>query len=302
MVNLGRSSPSWIKPPPALPKRSMTANKGSCGRVLILGGSSGMAGAPCLAARAAMRGGAGLVKTAVPKRIWDVVAIKLDESLTAGLSCNASGSVSEKAIPEIMELAHWADVVVLGPGMGIGKGVQQTIRKVVKKLDRTIVLDADGLNAFAHPLLKKLKRSKLKSRKRSLLLTPHPGEMARLLGCSVKEVQEDRTRAALECAALSDAVVVLKGYETLVTDGRRIFKNRTGNAGMASGGTGDVLAGLMGALIGQGMDSFEAACLSAHLHGLAGDLAAQKLGVWSLMAGDLVAHLPQAFIAHANVK
>jgi NAD(P)H-hydrate epimerase len=299
---------------PPLPARAKDANKGDCGKLLIVGGSRGMAGAVCLAARAAGRSGAGLVKVAVPEAIWDLVATKLDESVTAGLPATRNGSLSEKALDVLLEAAAWADVVVLGPGLGTEQQTLAAVREATRRIAKPLVLDADGLNAFASRV-GQLGRMQSAQKDRSLVLTPHPGEMARLLngswtaplprrkkarktGLSPKAVQADREGAAKTCARMSKAVVLLKGAGTIVTDGRRRYVNKTGNPGMATGGSGDVLAGLLGALIGQGMDAYGASCLAAHLHGFAGDLAARRLTPWSLVAGDLVDELPNAFYAY----
>lgn len=310
---------------PGLPSRPRDAHKGDFGRVLIVGGSRGMAGAPCLAARAAYRGGAGLVKVAVPESLWDVVAVKLDEALTAGLPETPLGTLSHSALEPLLELAGWADVVVLGPGASTNPETAELMRQAIANIARPVVLDADGLNAFSGcrgaaaaapsaaaleaparaPDMRRvfeLGAAQEALGDRPLVLTPHPGEMARLLGTSIQSVQEDRRRAARECVLASQAIVVLKGADTLVADGKRVFVNTTGNPGMASGGTGDVLVGLLAALIGQGLEPFDASCLAAHLHGLAGDVAAQRLGVWSLVAGDLLEALPAAMLKYFRTK
>lgn len=293
---------------PPLPRRLPTAHKGDCGRVLIAGGSRGMLGAPCLAARAALRGGAGLVFVAVPEGLWEAAAVKLDEALTVGLPQTAAGSFSRRALRPLLKEAEKADVVVLGPGVSRHPETQRFVREAVTRLEKPLVLDADGLNAFAAaPDPAAAFAAAFAARSAAPpVLTPHPGEAARLLKSSTKEVQADRKKAVarlLELSSRRDApppTVVLKGAGTLVCDGARLYENRTGNAGMASGGTGDVLAGLLGALLGQGLEPFAAAVLSVYLHGASGDLAAARLGQWSLLAGDLVAELPRAMLAHAG--
>lgn len=284
---------------PTLPPRANDANKGDCGRIVVIGGSRGMAGAPCLAAKAACRAGSGLVLVAVPKAIWDVVAIKLDEAQTRGVGADDDVAFTEWSSLELLKICDWADVVVMGPGMAQHSGTVKAVHELVDKCEKPMVLDADALNAFGGGRAELLFASQKKNSRRELVLTPHPGEMARLLNTSIDYVQGDRTQAVLACSDLTCSVVVLKGAETLVCDGRRLYLNRTGNPGMATGGTGDVLAGIVGALMGQGMPAFEAACLSVYLHGLAGDLAAAKLGMWSLIAGDLITELPAAFLKHA---
>ena len=314
-----------------LPKRQEVANKGDFGKLLIAGGSRGMAGAVCLAARAAGRSGAGLVKVGVPEPIWDVVAAKLDEAITTGLPATRNGALAEKALDALMEAVEWADVVVLGPGLGTDRQTVSVVREATRQITKPLVLDADGLNAFASRV-GQLGRMQSALKDRPLVLTPHPGEMARLLNGSwtgplshqkkakrgpprtpraprsdrkvnpltPKHVQADREGAARTCARAAKAVVLLKGAGTIVTDGRRRYVNKTGNPGMATGGSGDVLAGLLGALIGQGLDAYEATCLAAHLHGFAGDLAARRLTEWSLVAGDLIDELPNAFYAYQH--
>jgi len=282
---------------PPLPKRAPDANKGDCGRVLIVAGSRGMTGAPCLAARGACRGGAGLVRVLVPETIYGIVAAKLlDECLVSGLKKDSGGCFSRIAFPALAAQCEWADVVVMGPGMSQAEQTAGLIRRVVEEIDKPLVLDADGLNAFAGESLKFLQAAQRKWSGRMLVMTPHPGEMARLLGGSPRDIQANRAGAALKLAQSVGAVAVLKGAGTLVCDGRRMYQNTTGNSGMAKGGTGDVLTGLIGALMGQGLIPFDAACLGVHLHGSAGDLAAKRLGVWSMLAGDLAEELPNAFL------
>ncbi len=282
---------------PPLPMRADDANKGDCGKITIIGGSRGMSGAPCLSARAAYRSGAGLVRIAVPASIWDIVAIKTYECVTNGLNENASGAITKKSLRKLGGADEWADVFVCGPGMASHADTLEEIREFATRVLQPTVLDADGLNAFADGRVEKLKRPNAQ-----FVLTPHPGEMARLLKTSIAAVQADRAKAALECARLSGAVVVLKGAITLVCDGERLYQNSTGNPGMATGGTGDVLTGIIAALIGQGLKTFEAACLGVYLHGFAGDVVASKLGVWSLIASDLINELPKAFTHHAAKK
>ena len=285
---------------PPLPNRAADANKGNCGKVLVVGGCRGMAGAPCLAARAAYRSGAGLVKIAVPDAIWDIVSIKTDECTTAGLPATAAGTLSRSSVETILrQLAPWADVIVMGPGMSQEGETLAAIRDVTMQLERPLVLDADGLNAFIGNV-SSLARSSAGNRVR--VLTPHPGEAARLLGSTASKIQSDRRAAVSELCAKTGAIVVLKGAGTLVCDGQRLYENLTGNAGMATGGTGDVLSGIIAAMIGQGMSPCDAACLGVYLHGISGDIAAQEKGQHSLIAGDLIEALPMAFLAHARLK
>ena len=269
----------------SLPSREADAHKGDFGRVLIVGGSRGMIGAPAMAAMAALRGGAGLVTMAVPKKI---------QLATAAL-CPCATSIplaDESEAEQVVEAAAASDVLAVGPGMGVG-WIQTAIVAAVLDQPMPVVLDADGLNNLVEiadwPDLPRC----------PLVLTPHPGEFARLTGLSVDDIQADREAAALSATQewagdADDVVCVLKGAGTVVTDGRRVYVNETGNPGMATGGSGDILTGLIAALIGQGLPVFDAACLSTWAHGRAGDLAAEELGQTSLIATDLLDYLPAA--------
>ncbi|MBL0059797.1 MAG: NAD(P)H-hydrate dehydratase [Elusimicrobia bacterium] len=277
-----------------LPPRRPDAHKNNFGHVLVLGGSRGLMGAPRLAAWGALRGGAGLVTMAVPESLEPIAAGGPWEAMTLPLP-EKNGVLSVRALPMVRRWieARRVSAVVLGPGLGGGAGVTAFVRGFLATLSVPTVLDADGLNALA--------RGGFRWIAAPWILTPHAGEMARLLGTSASEVQKDRRGSALSAARRFKAVVVLKGRGTLVTDGDREFKNSTGNPGMATGGTGDVLGGLTAALLGQVSAKdvperlWRAAVLGAHLHGLAGDLAGAKTGRVSLIAGDVAAHLPLAF-------
>ena len=275
---------------PRLPPRAREAHKGTFGTVLVVAGSRGMAGAAVLTGRGALRGGAGLVRVASPMNVQDVVASGNPCYTTIGIRQHTDGTFSEGAVEELIEHARAADVVAIGPGLGQAEGVPGFVRALVSGLpELPIVLDADGLNALA-PLAEGFA-----GRSEPLILTPHPGEFARLIGLSVAEVLEKRDLLAIAFAAKTGVVLLLKGARTLVTDGRRIYRNTTGNPGMATGGSGDVLTGVIAALAGQGLSAFDAATLGAYVHGRAGDIAATELGVTALVATDLVDYLPRAF-------
>ena len=277
-----------------LPRRRPDAHKGHFGRVLVVGGSRGMVGAPALAANSALRGGAGLVTVAAPETVQLTVASLCPCATSVPLKCTAEGDVAPQAAREMLTAAGHCDVLAVGPGMGVSTGAAQLVGAVMD-LKKPVVLDADGLNNLA-------RIDRWAERRRCpAVLTPHPGEFATLTGESVADVQTDRqgrtVAAARQWAGESaevPPVVVLKGAGTVVTDGRRVFVNETGNPGMATGGSGDVLTGLLAALIGQGLALFEAACLAVHVHGLAGDLAAEKFTEVALIASDLVEFLPEA--------
>jgi len=273
---------------PALMPRPADSNKGNFGRVLVAAGSRGMSGAAVLCASAALRGGAGLVKLAVPEGIWPLVAVAHPCYLTAALPQEANGQLAERAAAELVSLARANDVLAFGPGIGRSPALTAVVASILAQVSIPIVLDADGLNALEH------QAGILKNRSAPLILTPHPGEFARLLGSDVATVQRQRHELAERFAAEHGVVLVLKGHGTIVTDGQRVYRNITGNPGMATGGTGDVLTGLIAALIGQKLDPFAAAQLGVHIHGLAGDMARDDLGEVSLIASDLLDYLPRA--------
>lgn len=273
---------------PKLPRRAATAHKGDFGRVLILAGSRGMAGAAALAGDAALRAGAGLVTIATPQSVYPIVAAKVTCCTTHPLPETPVGTFSERGAGAILELAKSFDVVALGPGLGRHEGTWRLARLLAAGIRKPMVIDADGLNALAE------KPHCLRNAPAPRVLTPHPGEMARLTHLTIGEVQSSRRKVAEWVARHYRAVVLLKGHGTIVTDGTRIRINTTGNPGMATGGTGDVLTGVLAALIGQGLSPFDAALLAAHVHGLAGDLAAREFGEVSMIATDVLDKLPEA--------
>ena len=276
-----------------LPPREPGTHKGDYGHALLVAGSPGKSGAAILAARAAVRSGAGLVTAAVPEPVQTVVDLGSVESMTLGLPARGSGQLAAAAADRVLEAARGKAVLALGPGLGQEEETAETLRRIVLETELPLVLDADGINAFAG------RAGDLKGRSDrgfEAVLTPHPGELGRLLGIPTADVQNDRLGAVRRAAAETGAVVVLKGYRTLVaTPEGEINVNPTGNPGMASGGTGDVLTGLIAGLIAQGLEALDAALLGVYLHGLAGDLAVVEAGEAGLTAGDLIAYLPAAF-------
>jgi hydroxyethylthiazole kinase-like uncharacterized protein yjeF len=274
-----------------LPARDAGAHKGDFGHALIVAGSPGKAGACILAVRAAVRAGAGLVTAAVPEPILQTVELGSIESMTLPLPAGVSGHLGERAADVVLEAAEGKAVLALGPGLGTEPFTVAAIRRVALECPLPLVLDADGLNAFEG------KAGDLAARRAETILTPHPGELGRLLGISTAQIQEDRIAAARGAAEETGAIVVLKGHMTLIASGTAVFVNPTGNPGMATGGTGDVLTGLIAGFLAQGLDALDAAVLAVYLHGLAGDLTATRLGEVSLAAGDLIEILPAAFAA-----
>jgi NAD(P)H-hydrate epimerase len=258
-----------VRAVPKLPPRSRTAHKGDFGTVLVVAGSHDMLGAAVLCATAALRGGAGLVRVALPRALQPLLPLAVPAATTVARTTN-----------ELRAAAATADAIVVGPGLGASAATKKLVTDVLRASLGPVVLDADALNVLAEL------RRPLRSRT-GIVLTPHPGEAARLLGTDTRTVQADRRAALQELCARSGAVVVLKGAGTLVGDGRRCFTNRTGNPGMATGGVGDVLAGLLGALLAQGLAPFDAACLAVNLHGRAGDRVAHRISQPGLVASDL---------------
>jgi hydroxyethylthiazole kinase-like uncharacterized protein yjeF len=278
-----------------LPPRQSTGHKGTYGHALLVVGSSGKAGAAILAGRAAVRAGAGLVSVAVPEPLLATVDLGSLESMTVALAADVEGGLAAAAVPAVLAAAAGKTVVAIGPGLGLAEGTLQAVRELAAAIPLPLVLDADGLNAFAG------RAGSLHARSAPTVLTPHPGEIGRLLGISSAEVQQDRLGAVRRAVRETGAVVVLKGHRTLVgtpvpgTSDVAVSINPTGNPGMATGGTGDVLTGLVAGLLAQGLAVGDAARLAVFLHGAAGDAAVAGSGEEALAAAELIDHLPAAF-------
>ncbi|MFO0876330.1 MAG: NAD(P)H-hydrate dehydratase [Gemmataceae bacterium] len=278
---------------PHLPPRPRDGHKGTFGKVLLVAGSQGMSGAAILAGTAALRGGAGLVQVAVPAPIGPIVAGGHPCYMTLWLPADAQGRLDSTALPLLLEAAQAASAVLIGPGLGATPEVGALVRGLAEQVPQPLLLDADALNSLGpHPDL-------LGRRPGPTVLTPHPGEFARLIGADTRAVQADREVLATAFARRHNVVLILKGAGTIVCDPGSSYVNTTGNPGMGTGGTGDVLSGLVGALLAQGLAALEAAILGVYLHGLAGDLAATEFGETSLVASDLLTFLPAAFQRHA---
>ena len=273
---------------PQLPERPTDSHKGLYGLALIVGGSRGMAGAAALAGMAALRSGAGLVRLAVPEVCLDLVAGFEPSYMVAGLPADAEGRIALAARPRIVELAEAATVVAIGPGLGRSAELDELIAWLYEHLQRPMVVDADALNALAS------QPQTLARHAAPRVLTPHPREFTRLLGGHTFP-RDRRPAEATQFAARCGVVLDLKGHESCISDGKRLAINHTGNPGMGTGGTGDVLTGVVTALACQGLDLYDATRLGAHVHGLAGDLAAAQVGQVSLIASDLIRFLPEAF-------
>lgn len=265
-----------------LPNRNMTAHKGDFGRILLLCGSRGYTGAAYLAAMGALRTGAGLVYLGVPESIYAIEAVKLNEPIVLPLP-DEDGQLAAAAVDEIRTLLLKMDAVLIGPGLGQSKGTLAVLKTVLREFHGPVVLDADGINLLAqHKFL-------LRGRTAPTVLTPHEGEFVRIAG----DIGADRRSAAEKLARELGCIVVLKGHGTIITDGVTSYRNPTGNPGMAVGGSGDVLAGMVSSLLGQGIVPLEAAAAAAWLHGAAGDRCAEKLGQYAMLPTDLLEELPR---------
>lgn len=265
-----------------LPDRVETAHKGDLGKILLLCGSRGYTGAAALAAMGALRTGAGLIFLGVPESIYAIEAVKLTEPIVFPLP-EEDGKLSQTAIPEILERLPKMDAVLIGPGLGQSDGTFQVVKAVLEQAHCPVVVDADGINVLrAH-------KNILRERTRPTIVTPHDGEFARLGG----SIGADRSEAACSMARELGCVVLLKGHHTRITDGKTLYINPTGNPGMAVGGSGDVLSGVITSLLGQGLPALEAAACGAWLHGAAGDLSAAEIGQYGMTPSDMVAALPR---------
>lgn len=265
-----------------LPDRDPDAHKGNFGKILLLCGSRGYTGAAYLAAMGALRSGAGLVFLGVPESIYQIEAVKLNEAIVFPLP-DEEGKLSKKAIPEILERLPKLDAVLIGPGLGQGMGVFETVKAVLQSAQCPVVIDADGINVLA------AHKDILRDRTAPTILTPHAGEFARLGG----NTDTGKQTAAEEMAKDLGCILLLKGRGTVITDGKSTYINHTGNPGMAVGGSGDVLSGIIVSLLGQGISPLEAAACGAWLHGASGDLCAKEIGQYGMLPTDMVTVLPR---------
>ena len=265
-----------------LPDRLETANKGDFGKLLLICGSECCTGAPALASMGALRSGAGLVYLAVPACIHAIEANKLTEPVIFPLP-HSNGLFTESACKKIQGLMEKADAVLIGPGMGRSKDIETIVTFVLNAFSGTVIVDADGINALiAH-------KDILRRRTAATILTPHEGEFLRFGG----NLEQGRAVGAMQMAEDLGCIVVLKGHNTLITDGKTSYMNTTGNPGMATGGSGDVLAGIISALVGQGIDPLDAAAAGVWLHGAAGDICAQTIGQYGMLPTDILSVLPR---------
>lgn len=265
-----------------LPDRHADGHKGTYGKILLLCGSRGYTGAAALAAMGALRSGAGLVYLAVPESIYEIEAVKLTEPVIYPLP-DSNGTYSISAVSQVLHLIEGKDAVLIGPGIGQSEGSLAVVLAVLEHYTGPVVLDADGINVL------KAHKDVLRSRTSLTILTPHDGEFQRFGGV----LTEDRIESASALATAYGVIVLLKGHRTVITDGEKTYLNTTGNPGMATGGSGDVLAGIITSLLGQGLPALEAAACGAWLHGAAGDICAQEIGQYGMLPSEMVSVLPR---------
>ena len=265
-----------------LPERNPWGHKGNYGKILLLCGSRGYTGAAALSAMGALRTGAGLVFLGVPESIYAIEAVKLNEPVVFPLP-DEEGKLSEIAIDEIIDRLPRMDAVLIGCGLGQSQGTMAVLKSVLEKAECPVVVDADGINLLGRNI------NLLRERTAPTILTPHDGEFARLGGV----IRSDRMASARDFAKQTGCILLLKGHRTCISDGEVCYENTTGNPGMAVGGSGDVLAGMIVSLLGQGIAPLEAAACGAWLHGAAGDLCASQLGQYGMLPTDMLSVLPR---------
>lgn len=265
-----------------LPDRNPIAHKGDFGKILLLCGSKGYTGAAALAAMGALRSGAGLVYLGVPESIYIIESVKLTEPVVFPLP-DEGGKLSADALQEISAMLPKMDAVLIGPGLGISDGTFQIVKYILDEAKCPVVLDADGISLIS------THKDLLRGRTSATILTPHEGEFQRLMGTPC----HDRTIDAMHAAMDLNVIMVLKGHETVITDGTVCYINSTGNPGMAVGGCGDVLAGMITSLLGQGIAPLQAAACGAWLHGAAGDICAESIGQYGMLPSDMLEVLPR---------
>lgn len=275
-----------------LPQRDFNGNKGTFGRVLLICGSKNMVGCCVLATNGALRSGAGLVTLAFPDVLYNALTCRLTENLFLPLETDSKGFLKHTCVPDILSAAEKADVIMVGCGIGTGYAQGLIITSLLSLKDKPIILDADALNCIAQcPEV-------LKKTKANVLLTPHPGEMARLIGKSISEIESDRQKTAAEFCSEYNVNLLLKGYETLIcnSEASELYVNTTGNTGLAKGGSGDLLSGIIAGLAHQMKgELFKAAALGAFVHGLSADILKNDHSEYSILPTDCMNALPKAF-------
>ncbi|MCL5409048.1 MAG: NAD(P)H-hydrate dehydratase [Candidatus Omnitrophica bacterium] len=270
-------------------KRKKETHKGDYGHLFIVGGSPGLTGAVCLSAESALRAGCGLVTIGIPESLSNIIEIKTTEPMSRNLPETKKHTIGLKAVnicKEFME--NNADGLLIGPGMSTETDTKKFFKKFYPQITKPIIADADALKILSENL------SLLKNHENNIIITPHPGEMSSLTGLKISEIQKNREITAKEFAKKFSVIVVLKGYKTIVTDGEKIYINQTGNPGMATAGSGDVISGIIAGFIVQGFSAWDSACMGTYIHGLAGDMAENKYGEYSLIASDIIEFIHSA--------
>ncbi|MDR7856573.1 NAD(P)H-hydrate dehydratase [Tissierella sp.] len=269
-----------------LPKRKLDSHKGTYGRVGIIGGSKGMTGAPYLASQAALKTGSGLVYTVVPNLLDPIMSIKLTESIVKSAEDNGKGHFTRDSLSDILRIIEDKDVLGIGPGFGVDDERLYIMEQILINYNKPIVIDADALNCIST-------NPDILLHNKSIIITPHPGELARLLGKSIEEIQENRIFYSKYASEKYNIIVVLKGLNTIIASPRGdLYVNTTGNPGMATGGSGDLLTGIIASFVGQGLKLYDAARLGVYCHGLAGDLASLDKGEYGVIATDVLEEIP----------
>lgn len=273
-----------------LKEREKDSHKGDYGHLFIIGGSPGLTGAVCLAGISALRSGCGLVTIGIPEGLNSIIEIKLTEVMSLPLPDTSDHYFSLKAYDRAIKfIEEKADCVLIGPGISLHPETKKFVKKIIPEIKKNLIIDADALKIISEDLnlIEKLEKIPV--------LTPHPGEMKYLTGLSIEEIQKNRVKIAEKFANEHRVILILKGYRTVVTDGKNTYINLTGNPGMATAGSGDVLAGIIGGLIAQGEETFIASKYGVFIHGLAGDFAKREKGEISLIASDIIEKLPVVF-------
>lgn len=279
-----------------LPVRQPDFHKGGAGRILVIAGSAGMTGAGAMASLSCLRAGSGVVLWALPKSLNLIGEATTLEVMTLPIPETAAGAPSMDAREILVEAARESECVVLGPGLPVAGDTGELMRLLIPEIFPPLIVDGGAFSAIGTDMMILRKRSS------PTIITPHPGEMGRITGKTIPEVQAKRRDFATKYAKLSGAIVALKGHDTLVTNGTAVYTNESGNPGMSTAGAGDVLCGVIASLVGQGVAPFEAAKLGVYLHGLAGDLACAEIGMHGMIASDIINRMPAAFKAYQAMR
>lgn len=276
----------------ALPKRENNTHKSTAGRVLVIAGSRGFTGAGGLATMSALRSGAGLTTWAIPESLTLAAEAICIESVTMPIAETEQNAPAVSSRETLLEAAQESDAVILGPGLPVAGESGELMRLLIPEIKKTLILDAGALRAIGGNLMA------LRNRRHPTILTPHPGEFSDMTDICIDDVVNNREKYCYDLASKSGSVVLLKGHNTVVSDGENTYINSTGNPGMATAGMGDVLTGVIAALVAGGLDAYSSACTGAYLHGLAGDLAMEEYGIHGLIASDVIKMLPRAFMSY----